>query len=263
MKKTFVSLAATALLLISFTFVPQTTKAAPSTATLQKQVDDLKKQVNTKDKEIKSLKGQITTKNGEIASLKKNAATPINAKLTYQNQSKTNSLLTYKGKTYAQLDTVGGLLRLGVSYVKKDNTWYMGENSNGVYMSDILSTYVGGSATIDSNTTMAGVAYKKGQEYDIFSDTYKYAYNLQGKYTTIKGLLGYNDDSIDDDDFTGTVSFYGDGKFIKSYTMKTRDLPTSVTLSVKGVKKLEVKTSLKSIAGYEYGSVKFANAKIY
>jgi plasmid maintenance system killer protein len=115
-------------------------------------------------------------------------------------------------------------------------------DTDSTYMSDILKPYYAtGNYEVNTKVNMARVSYDKGFRLDTnnFGD-YVYSFNLDKKYSNIKGLMGladgFNYSNV-------TVSVYGDDILLRSYEIKTGDLPQDFTLDVSRVAKLTFKVS--------------------
>lgn len=232
-----------------------------------KEIKTLKSTVTSKDKEIKSQKDKVASRDKEITSLKAKVVQPLDAKLSYLGNTKSGNttissksvpvLVNYNGVPYAPVQLLGSMYNIGTSYNSKEKTWYLGEGTSGVYMSDVIGSpyYSTGTYLLD-NVDTGGNRYSKGYELYYSSDINVYNFNLQGKYSTISGLLGLRDDSS----IPGHVSFYGDGKLIKEYNFNAGDLPSDISISVKGIKKLEIKTDTK--ANWDSSYIAWANVKL-
>lgn len=111
-----------------------------------------------------------------------------------------------------------------------------------VYMSDVLQPYYASLSLLNVNKPMslAGKIYTKGyQVFTELSDT-KLSFNLGGGYNTISGIMGV-DDAFPADE---TVTIYGDGKLVNTYSFKKGDLPQNFNLNVTGITKLDIDISL-------------------
>ncbi|WP_445491620.1 NPCBM/NEW2 domain-containing protein [Niallia sp. 03133] len=253
---------------------------AASKASLEKQVKDLKaenkklkaensklkQQNSSKDKEIKKQKDKVSSRDKEIKNLKSKVVKPLDDKLNYQGTIKSGNynisnksvpvLLNYNGVPYAPVQLLGSIYNVGSTYNSKLKTWYLGEGSNGLNMSDLLKPYVGDFNKDD--LILGGIEYKSGYRFFTsgYNGPYSNSFNLQGKYATITGLLGIADDS---DSLNSTsVSFYGDGNLIQTYNLIRGELPINISLPVKGVKRLELRMEESDMVGYAV----WANVKI-
>ena len=294
MKKRNIGILLAFFFILGTLFSATTAEGAVSVASLQKENSSLKSQLSKKDKEIRSLKSQVSSKNKEISSLKSQLASKnkeisslksqlasknkeigslksqtksLTTKVTYQEKTFSGNYkegnttvpvsLSYKGVHYMPVSLVGKLFNLPIKFDSKKNTTFIGPGAYGLMMSDIIGAYYGTDGIgVDRNNpfVMGGVNYSKGYIFSGYGER-KFAFNLSGKYTTITGLLGFKDDSIAFAENT-TVSFYGDGKYLSSTVLIPGNLPTDVTIPVKGVKKLEIAIKTTSC------EVGFANVKI-
>lgn len=236
-----------------------------------KEIKTLKSSVTSKDKEIKSQKDKVSSRDKEIKSLKAKVVQPLDAKLSYLGNTKSGNttisgksvpvLVNYNGVPYAPVQLLGSMYNVGTSYNSKLKTWYLGEGTDGVYMSDVMEEpyYYSGDyyTNADQKLNTGGITYSKGYAFWVTGQmNYVYDFNLQGKYSTITGLLGLEDGSVN----PAKIAFYGDGKLIKEYNFNRGDLPSNISLNVKGVKKLEIRTT--SSAEYDSDYLVFANVKI-
>lgn len=216
-----------------------------------KEIKTLKSTVSSKDKEIKSQKDKVSSRDKEIKSLKAKVIQPLDAKLSYLGNTKSGNttisgksvpvLANYNGVPYAPIQLLGSMYNIGTSYNSKLKTWYLGEGSDGVFMSDIMNSYNHDVPYINGEFMLGGIEYNKGYAFWTDSDWNTYDFNLQGKYSSISGMLGLSDSAGTD----ASISFYGDGKLIKEFNFVEGDLPTKMSISVKGVKKFEVRTASK------------------
>jgi len=80
--------------------------------------------------------------------------------------------------------------------------------------------------------------------------------NLDGKFTTITGIIGRLDGSSSRD---SSIVFIGDGRQIASFTVSGSTLPTEVSIDVRGINILEIRIDEPSNGV----RVVFADAMIY
>lgn len=252
MKKLHTSLLLVVALSFGSFFSNASVAATPSTKELQKQIATLKAQVAAKDKEIKTLKEQTK---------------PLTTSISYQENvmsgnyntgsSTVPTVLSYKGVQYMPISAIGSLFNLPLKYDSKLDTTFIGENASGLIMSDILSPYYSDAyVKVNKDLVTGGITYKKGFNFTFYDNDDSVNFNLAGKYTTISGTLGLEDFSSG----SSIINFYGDGRLLKSVELELGDLPTNdVSFSVKGVKKLEIKSTLTG--GYS-SKVLFVNPKI-
>jgi cell division protein FtsB len=234
-------------------------KQKGNVASKDKEIKSLKSTISSKDKEIKSQKDKVASRDKEIKSLKAKVIQPLDAKLSYLGNTKSGNttissksvpvLVNYNGVPYAPVQLLGSMYNVGTSYNSKVKTWYLGEGTNGVYMSDVFEEPYHQTGSSYTNEDWAlktgGNKYSKGYAFYVANDNESnvYDFNLQGKYSSISGMLGLQDGG----QIPGHIAFYGDGKLIKEYNFNAGDLPINMSISVKGVKKLEIKTDSKAV----------------
>lgn len=140
----------------------------------------------------------------------------------------------YNGTIYLPVRAIGQAFGKSVSWDGKTQTVYVGGVFQEQYMSDIMKPY-NGEAYINETMMVAGKSYTKGYSFR----TDHIAFNLDGKYNQIKGLIGLPDDRLNE--YGVIVEIYGDDKLIKTYDIAARSLPENFNVDVKGVLKLELK----------------------
>ena len=232
-----------------------------------KEIADKDKTINAKNKEIADKDNSIDTKNKEIAAIKGNVFTPVSSQLVYQDQTHPSNikignntvpaLVTYKDIYFTPVNALASMLKLGVKFDNTQNKLFVGKGSDGVMMSDILTPYNRGT-DINYEMTMGDISYEKGYKF-LVEPPESYNFNLQGKYSTISGLIGFEDYKS----VNTLVDFYGDDKLLKTLTLLEGDLPQDVILNVKGIKKFEIKFRNQVYADeYDYRTIDFVNVKI-
>lgn len=125
-----------------------------------------------------------------------------------------------------------------------DTEPFMVENAR-VYMrnndtSTITST---GSWYYPTGYTMhsAGEFYSKGMSITPNSGKQtKIHYNLGGKYSTLSGMIAFEDLYSDRVDKEYAINFYADGTLVGSYTIQKSDLPQSITVDLRKCNKLTI-----------------------
>lgn len=230
---------------------------------LKKQVSALEKtnknlsnsnsQLNKSNSALKTSNGKLTSqnyalnktvasKNSTINSLNSRVATPLSNKVAYEGNVQ-SGLIQYHGIQYVPVNLISNMIKLASTYDKKSNTTYIGDGTNGLMMSDIVPVYYSSAGyrnyAVNDSITMAGVDYTKG--YSFYADdntTNTYSLNLQGKYSEIKGLFGFEDLS---DIGTVSVNILGDGKALKTFSLQGGQLPITLDIPVKGIKRLDFK----------------------
>lgn len=183
----------------------------------------------------------------------------------YNGQTYVPTSLIYNGTTYVPLRFFSETSGLPVKYEGKDKTIFIGkvpeDGKVETLMSDILQPYYkseGGLYTYTTNKSMkiAGKEYTKG--YKVYRYTYNssdvlLSYSLEGKYTTISGIIGLDDENNKNDT---TVMFYADEKLLDTIVLKAGSLQQNFKLDVTGVVKFDIKIPSGS------GTVDFADVMI-
>lgn len=183
----------------------------------------------------------------------------------YNGQTYVPTSLIYNGTTYVPLRFFSETSGLPVKYEGKDKTIFIGkipeDGKIETSMSDILQPYYksnGGLYSYSSNEPMklSGKEYSKG--YKIYRHQYNssdvsLSYNLEGKYTSISGIIGLDDENNQADT---TVMLYADEKLLDTIDLKAGSLQQNFKLDVTGV----VKFDIKILSGS--GTVDFANVMI-
>lgn len=120
------------------------------------------------------------------------------------------------------------------------------------YMSDIMKPYFGNCDVISFSepAIINSVKYYKGYEIEDWGDG-SFSFNLQGKYKTIYGILGFEDDSNYND---AAIQFIGDGEIIKTYDIKAGSLAQKISLDVTNVSKLDFSYDIDG-----WGKICYAN----
>lgn len=162
----------------------------------------------------------------------------------------------YQGTTYVPLRYISEALNKPVDWDGKTGTIYIGTKPNEVvYLTDInpynINDFDNGYSKrykLDETMTMGNHTYNKGLQLRSGSFEYKYVYyNLDGQYTSIKGLVGLDDsNNIFNSSNPVMVNFYLDGKKIESIEFNDGDLPKDAILDVTGGLQLKIEVGCKS-----------------
>lgn len=153
----------------------------------------------------------------------------------------------YNGSTYLPIRAVGEAVGKDVSYDPNNNIVYLGNgfNSNNGYVSGTKLDPYNKKNVYVNDITMSGVTYKDGIEFSGWMGSYQDGtanYNLGGKYTTISGMYGTLDGRSTSTGGEATMSFYGDGILLQSYTIKSGQVAKSFSINVTGVSQLDIVT---------------------
>lgn len=141
----------------------------------------------------------------------------------------------YNGTTYLPVRAVGEAVGKEVSYDGSTNTVYLGKSGQVKYLGQQVSTYQRDNAH-EETVTMGGNKYTNG--LNIWSRSSSAYYNLNGLYSSISGVYGTKDGT--GDDCEGVLNFYGDGRLLKSITVKGGQLPKNFAIDVSGVAQLKI-----------------------
>ena len=120
------------------------------------------------------------------------------------------------------------------------------------YNTETTSTYYDSyyPSTGNKSIKMGGKTYKNAIMLSS-SGTAKIYFNLEGKYTTLTGIVGHIDEMSKDNT---VVNVYGDGKLLRSFDVPAGGLPTAFSVDVSGVSNFMVEAS----GLYAYNSIGMA-----
>lgn len=160
----------------------------------------------------------------------------------------------YNGTTYLPVRAVGEAVGKEVSYDGSTNTVYLGKSGQVQYLGQQVKKYQGGAR--EETVTMGGNKYTNGLNFNwgwghLDSDFMAY-YNLNGLYSSISGVYGTKDGT--GEKYENVVNFYGDGRLLKSITVKGGQLPKNFVVDVSGVAQLKIEADGGNIL---LGSVEF------
>lgn len=136
-----------------------------------------------------------------------------------------------------------------VSYDRSTNTVYLGKSGQVQYLGQQVKKYQGDAS--EETVTMGGNKYTNGLVFNYF-DANAY-YNLNGLYSSISGVYGTKDGT--GDDYECALNFYGDGRLLKSITVKGGQLPKNFAVDVSGVAQLKIE--IENFDSICLGSVEF------
>jgi hypothetical protein len=146
----------------------------------------------------------------------------------------------YNGSTYLPVRAVGEAVGKNVSYDSNNNSVYIG---NDVESKSLVGTqldpYQIETGDIE-DVKMGGKVYRNAVSLMTYEGSQRAYYNLNGQYTSISGLYGYEDG--DRSSSQATICFYGDGKLIKEITVYGGQLPKNFNLNVTGVSQFVIET---------------------
>lgn len=153
----------------------------------------------------------------------------------------------YNGTTYLPLRAVAEAVGKQVQWDANTKTAFLGDgtvNTGEVNkaLTEIMKPFSKGNAIIIAKDeykkkfTLAGKEYNNGILFESFFNKKGHAnFNLEGKYTSLTGLLG-----ADKKGATIKVDFIGDGNLLQSFEIVSGQLPVNVNLNVTGVRLLEI-----------------------
>lgn len=111
---------------------------------------------------------------------------------------------------------------------------------------DSSMNVLGSSSCRNENIGVDGKVYKRGYEFWIARWNYtseiswvKSTFKLNGKYQTFTAKTGLMK-SYNVDNFNTKISFYGDGKLLKSYTITPDNYERNIKVNLTGVEKLTI-----------------------
>jgi hypothetical protein len=144
--------------------------------------------------------------------------------------------LSFVGTWYLFFKDVFGI---PVTYDRKQDINFVGGKPDGIYMSDIIKPYYG-SASINETMIMGQQSYYKGYSFTTGREG-ELAFNLNKKYTTLTGKVGFEDEV--NEAFDATIKVYGDGELLSVFNIKNGELPIDINVDVMNVSKLQFSCS--------------------
>lgn len=155
----------------------------------------------------------------------------------------------YNGTTYLPIRAVGEALGKQVQWDQNTKTAFLGDGQvitgeAQKVLTEVMPPFTKSRVTVTTkNDTrneidLAGKIYNNGISFEAgrVGSTGYANFNLEGKYSTLTGLLG-----LDDAEQEVKVDFIGDGRLLQSYDIIGGQLPINVALDVTGVRLLEIK----------------------
>lgn len=158
----------------------------------------------------------------------------------------------YNGTTYLPVRAVGEAVGKEVSYDGSTNTVYLGKSGQVKYLGQQVKAYQMSYFAREGTVTMGGNNYTNGLSLDSNTNAY---YNLNGLYSSISGVYGTKDGT--GDDYECALNFYGDGRLLKSFTVKGGQLPKNFAVDVSGVAQLKIEAETNWGGKTCLGSVEF------
>jgi hypothetical protein len=178
----------------------------------------------------------------------------IDGALVQQNQPAYIS----DGSVFMDLYDIGKSLNKATRWDGLSNSFYIGTTADEIqYLGADVTAYqaTGGYNEYSSKNggnaesfSMAGEKYYYGCSWH---DDAASIYNLNGKYTSISGVLGHIDG---DGGYDATLQIFYDGVLNQEISLTADMMPTDITLDVEGVLQLKMMCS-----GYIYDSYGFGN----
>ncbi len=167
----------------------------------------------------------------------------------------------YNGTTYLPVRAVGEAFGKTVDWDGATQSVYVGANKEGFeylfdkepYMVENANLYMrnndettkkaDGWFYYDTGWKMqsAGQTYSRGMAItaDSYAET-KIHYNLNGKYSKLKGKIAFEDKYSDRVDESYDINIYGDDDLIQTYTIHKSDLPIDVNVNLRNCLKLTI-----------------------
>lgn len=113
------------------------------------------------------------------------------------------------------------------------------------YMSDVMEPYYTSDFAINKDGGFSGLMRMGGKDYLKGYQIYdggipsqgKISFNLEGKYNSISGLIGVDDNNGGGNSY---ITFYGDDRVLAYYEVRTGELPQQLYVNVSGVSKLDI-----------------------
>jgi hypothetical protein len=151
----------------------------------------------------------------------------------------------YNGSTYLPVRAVGEAIGKNVSYDGNTNSIYIGKSGQSNQIGSQIKAYSSDGGWEESIIKMAGNNYSNCIKFNRDGNIY---YNLNGMYSSLSGVYGFEDSSSTNDE--ASVVFYGDGKQLKSFIIKGNELPKNFDVNISGVAQLKIEVSCLN---YSYG----------
>lgn len=163
----------------------------------------------------------------------------------------------YDGWIYAPFEHIAAALGKTASYDNATRTLYLGKRPGALSQSLVAEVPPYDVSNNDyvklESVTMGGTTYKDAVYYRLsnYSSTYtRYSlHNLSGQYKTLKGTIGRVDGTSK---YDATFNFYGDGKLLETYELKSDDFPKQISVSVWGVTQLKIEVVLNNVGDTTY-----------
>ncbi|WP_217597882.1 NPCBM/NEW2 domain-containing protein [Cohnella sp. GbtcB17] len=174
------------------------------------------------------------------------------------NGTKVPASFMYKGTNYLPMRMVAEMLGKEVKWDGKNSTVLVGsEKGEGVYLANLNPLKIENLSPsnyfqVNQEMAMNGQSYTSGIQLRDRSNVQVH-YALDSNYKTFTGLIGLDDNAINKDTFTVTIS--GDGREIKRYTLVEGSSPQELIVDVTGVMNLTIKYETDG-----YNTVDIANA---
>lgn len=124
------------------------------------------------------------------------------------------------------------------------------------YLVYLLEPYAqkGYTKVTDNSMKIAGKEYTDGFQLKTGYTTANCIFNLEGKYTSVSGIIGCDDDNEEE---TVAVEFFGDNVLIDTIVVEKNELPGTFSVDVTGVSKFEI-----ALPQCPYAKVDFSDVKL-
>lgn len=193
----------------------------------------------------------------------------INNKILNLQDENGNKLqpIIYNGRTYLPVRLISEAVNLPVTYVANTRSVYLGKNDLGIpslYLTDLKYFYT----TLEMTPLKLGTKDNLGNSYDVsktlsmgWTDS-KQTYNIDGKYSTLKGVCFLTDYDVNSTKPT-YAKIYGDNDLIWSGTFSAGVKPIDFSLNITGYNQLSLEIIRTVETGPDSGLVAFANLGLY
>ena len=114
-----------------------------------------------------------------------------------------------------------------------------------IYLNPYTSTFNSYTINSDHSVVIANEAYKSGYRLLVTGGTESASFNLKGKYHTITGKFGFEDNSYKR---STSIRILGDDKVLKEFKLEGDALPQDLSINVKGVKKFTIEMTADGLS---------------
>ncbi len=178
--------------------------------------------------------------------------------------------LFYEGTYFVPLRLIAKFFHTGIHWNALKHAILLGTNgnylSNLAFKSDILLNPDEAIALNNAQPDpywnppmkIKGESYKHGISFQLFNgDSAEATWNLQGKYSQLKAVLGLDDQTHSGSPkaanaylaTTATITFIGDGQTLQTFAIGSVTTPTKINISLTGVQTLTIKVQMETMHG--------------